>query len=149
VDWALPKDKYLEAIGSRQIGNHYDETMVEEQDSEEKGIGQEDDDDFDDEMEQDEDEGDDKSQDEEEQEVDDGINNGDENGSDNDSSVIENRIHEDEEDDDDDEDEEEASEDGSDVIEIHDEVPKNPSEGTVLFIRNLSFDATEEELSNM
>ncbi|CAI2165429.1 778_t:CDS:2 [Funneliformis geosporum] len=109
VDWALPKDKYLEAIESQKIH--------------------------------------DKVQD-----------NSDVSESENDDSVINgNHILNDDEDEEDeveaeDENMESASESESDDIEIHDETPKNlypPSEGTVLFIRNLSFDATEEELSEI
>ncbi|PKY51240.1 RNA-binding domain-containing protein [Rhizophagus irregularis] len=153
VDWALPKDKYLEAIGSRQIGK-LDEERMQNNDSEEKGMGndQEEDNDVEDEMEQDEDEqeedniineGDDELQ-YEKQEVDDDMNYT--NMSDNVSSVTENKIPGEVND------KEKSSEDESDVIETHNEVPKMMyplSKGTVLFIRNLSFDATDEELSNI
>ncbi|EXX70763.1 Nop4p [Rhizophagus irregularis DAOM 197198w] len=153
VDWALPKDKYLEAIGSRQIGK-LDEERMQNNDSEEKGMGndQEEDNDVEDEMEQDEDEqeedniineGDDELQ-YEKQEVDDDMNYT--NVSDNVSSVTENKIPGEVND------KEKSSEDESDVIETHNEVPKMMyplSKGTVLFIRNLSFDATDEELSNI
>lgn len=158
MDWALPKDKYLEAIGSQQIGK-LDEERIQNNDSEEKGMGNDQEEDNDDEMEQDEDEqeedniineGDDESQDEEKQEIDDDMNctdvSGNENNGDNVSYVIENKIPCE------DNDKGKSSEDESDVTEIHNEAPKIMyplSEGTVLFIRNLSFDATEEELSNM
>ncbi|RIA89613.1 hypothetical protein C1645_771894 [Glomus cerebriforme] len=148
VDWALPKDKYLEAIGTRQIGSYYEEKIQQELDFEKVVDSQEDNDSIDDEMEQDEgeqeelNESDDESKNEqnkEEQEVDDYMNSTDEseneNGNDHNKMSVE-----------------EASEEESDIIEIHNETPKNmypPSEGTVLFIRNLSFDATEEELSNI
>ncbi|GBB93981.1 hypothetical protein RclHR1_02270005 [Rhizophagus clarus] len=155
VDWALPKDKYLEAIGSQQIGGH-DEERMQDDNSGGKSNDQEEDNDIENEMEQGEDEqeedniineGDDESQDEGKQEVDDYMDNSDEsedeNDSDNVSFDIENK----------DNDREKLSEeDECDVIEIHNETQKNiypPSKGTVLFIRNLSFDATEEELSNI
>src|SRR5688572_18033163 len=82
---------------------------------------------------------------EEKQVMDDSMNNIIEPGSEDDSddnSAINNRILLNEKDG------KGASEDESDV-EIHDETSKDMYSGTVLFIRNLSFDATEEELSNM
>ncbi len=157
VDWALPKDKYLEAIGSQQIENQIIQ-QESEQDSEKEDDHQEDNDNDSDgsdgEMKRDENDIINESEDEsdnvqnEEQEEDDNSDESEnENSGDNDSVTIENQIlneYEEEE-----EEEKSASENESDFIEIHNEIPKNPSEGTVLFIRNLSFDATEEELSDM
>ncbi|CAG8444368.1 12677_t:CDS:2 [Funneliformis mosseae] len=121
VDWALPKDKYLEAIGSQQSENYNEETIQQdlEQGSEKEVDGQED-----------KDNGDSESDDEMKRDEDDIINeSGDEEAQDNsDDSEIE-------------------DDDG-----IQDKTPKSlypPSEGNVLFIRNLSFDATEEELSEI
>jgi nucleolar protein 4 len=151
VDWALPKNKYLKAVGLQKIGSPYEEMLNSDEEEED-----DDNDGDDDEMEQDEDEqekdyvtSDNETENELNEEMDDSISNmiesGSEDDSDNDSSAIENQFINEES-------EERANEDESNAIEIHDETSKDVcplSEGTVLFIRNLSFDATEEELSNM